>query len=131
MGWLRTVDSLKLQVSFAKEPYKRDDILQKRPIILRSPLIVATPYLVAISNWHDIPNTTTFQPEALSLSPAVCAYPLTTDNGLDTTVSRTWNHRDKTRSPKNGVGRVFFHDLIRQTHALIHTYCILRAKCPI
>ena len=28
--------SLKLQVSFAKEPYKRDDILQKRPIIWRS-----------------------------------------------------------------------------------------------
>jgi len=25
--------SLKLQVSFAKEPYKRDNILQKRPII--------------------------------------------------------------------------------------------------
>jgi len=29
-----------------KEPYKRDDILQKRPIILRSLLIVATPYKV-------------------------------------------------------------------------------------
>jgi len=35
MGWLQLVGSLKLQVSFAKEPYKRDDILQKRPIILR------------------------------------------------------------------------------------------------
>jgi len=33
MGWLRLVVSIKLQVSFAKEPYKRDDILQKRPII--------------------------------------------------------------------------------------------------
>ena len=44
MGWLRLVGSLKLQVSFAKEPYKRDDILQKRPIILRGLLIVATPY---------------------------------------------------------------------------------------
>ena len=32
--WLRLVGSLKLQVSFAKETYKRDDILQKRPIIL-------------------------------------------------------------------------------------------------
>ena len=31
-------------ISFAKEPYKRDDILQKRPVILRSLLIVATPY---------------------------------------------------------------------------------------
>jgi len=30
MGWLRLVGSLKLQVSFAKEPYKRDYILQKR-----------------------------------------------------------------------------------------------------
>jgi len=45
MGWLRFVGSLKLKVSFAKEPYRRDDILQKRPIILRSLLIVATPYL--------------------------------------------------------------------------------------
>jgi len=44
MGWLRWVGSLKVKVFFAKEPYKRDDILQKRPIILRSLLIVATPY---------------------------------------------------------------------------------------
>jgi len=44
MGWLRIAGSLKLQVSFAKEPYKRDDIPQKRPIILRGLLIVATPY---------------------------------------------------------------------------------------
>jgi len=27
MGWLRLEGSLKIQVSFAKEPYKRDDIL--------------------------------------------------------------------------------------------------------
>ena len=33
MGWLRLVGSIKLKVSFAKEPYKRDDILQKRPMI--------------------------------------------------------------------------------------------------
>ena len=32
IGWLRLVGSLKLQVSFAKEPYKRDDILQKSPM---------------------------------------------------------------------------------------------------
>jgi len=43
MGWLRLVGSLKLWVSFAKEPYKRDCVLQKRPIILRSLIIVATP----------------------------------------------------------------------------------------
>ena len=34
MGWLQLVGSLKLQVSFAKEHHKTDDILQKRPIIL-------------------------------------------------------------------------------------------------
>jgi len=44
MGWLRLVGFLKWWVSFAKEPHKRDHILQKRPIILRSLLIVATPY---------------------------------------------------------------------------------------
>ena len=33
MGWLQLVGSFKLQVSFAKEPYQRDDILQKRRII--------------------------------------------------------------------------------------------------
>jgi len=44
MGWLRLVGSLKLQVSFAKEPCKRDYILQKRPLILRSLVIVSTPY---------------------------------------------------------------------------------------
>jgi len=43
MGWLRLVGSLQLQVSFANETYKRDDILQQRPTILRSLLIVATP----------------------------------------------------------------------------------------
>ena len=43
MWWLRLVGSLKLQVSFAKQPYKRDDILQKRLVILRSLLIVVTP----------------------------------------------------------------------------------------
>ena len=48
MGWLRLVDSLKLWVSFAKEPYKRDDILQKRPVILWSLLIVATPSIIGI-----------------------------------------------------------------------------------
>jgi len=45
MGWLWLVGSLQLWVSVAKEPYKRDDVLQKRRIILRSLLIVATPYI--------------------------------------------------------------------------------------
>jgi len=47
MKWLLLVGSLQSYVSFAKEPYKRDCILQKRRIILRSLLIVATPYLSA------------------------------------------------------------------------------------
>ena len=49
MGWLRIVGSLKLQVSFAKEPYKRDNILQERSVILWSLLVVATPYGVVTS----------------------------------------------------------------------------------
>jgi len=48
VGWVRLVGSLKLLVSFAKEPYQRDDILQKRPVILRSLLIVATPYQICV-----------------------------------------------------------------------------------
>jgi len=48
MGWLQWVGSLKLQVSFAKEPYKRDDILQKRPILWRSLPIVATPFAIHV-----------------------------------------------------------------------------------
>jgi len=55
MGWLRLVGSLKSYVSFAKEPYKRDDILQKRHIILRSLLILANPYI-------DIDNLLRQQP---------------------------------------------------------------------
>jgi len=42
--WIRLAGSLKLCFSFAKEPYKRDYILQKRPVILRSLLIVGTRY---------------------------------------------------------------------------------------
>jgi len=64
MGWLRFVSSLRVQVCFAKEPYKRDYNLQKRPIILRSLLIVATPYIHTLTCriawprthvyvWHD------------------------------------------------------------------------------
>jgi len=45
MGWLWLVGSIKLQVSFAKEPYERDNILQKRLIILSILLTTATPYV--------------------------------------------------------------------------------------
>ena len=44
MEWLRLVESIKSQVSFAKEPYERDNILQKRPVNLSILLTVATPY---------------------------------------------------------------------------------------
>jgi len=37
VGWLRWVGSLKLYVSFAKEPYTRDDLLRKRPILFKEP----------------------------------------------------------------------------------------------
>jgi len=43
MGWLQLVGSIKLKVSFVKETYKRDNILQKRHIILSILLTVATP----------------------------------------------------------------------------------------
>ena len=44
MGWLRFVGSIRFEVSFAKKPYKRDNILQKRPIIWSILPTVATPY---------------------------------------------------------------------------------------
>jgi len=53
MGWLRVVGSLEIQISFAKEPYERDDILQKRRMILRSLLIVATQYSYIVSHSID------------------------------------------------------------------------------
>ena len=53
-GWLWLVGSLKLQVSFAKESHKRDYILQKRPIILRSLLIVATPYTTSLCHGRSV-----------------------------------------------------------------------------
>jgi len=58
MGCLRLVYSLKLQVSFAKEPYKRGDILQKRRIMWRSLLLVATAYLVSCytTSWPSSPG---------------------------------------------------------------------------
>jgi len=43
MEWLWLVGSIKLQVFFANEPYKRDDILEKRRMISSMLLTVATP----------------------------------------------------------------------------------------
>jgi len=42
----------KITVSFAKESYKRDDILHKRPVILSILRTVATPYAItSITNY--------------------------------------------------------------------------------
>jgi len=48
--WL--VGSIKLWVSFAKKPYKRDNILQKRPIIVSILLTEATPISGHIPNLY-------------------------------------------------------------------------------
>jgi len=58
-GWLWLVGSIKLYVSFAKEPYKRDEILQKRPVILSILLSVATPYVATrhIHMWYDMTSS--------------------------------------------------------------------------
>jgi len=79
MGWLRLVGSIKWQVSFAKEPYKSDDILQKRPIILWSLLIEATPYEELTSQTsvgispkralHFSQKRPTFLPKEANISP--------------------------------------------------------------
>jgi len=53
MGWLPLVGSLKLQVSFAKEPFKRDCNLSKIRMILRSLLIVATPYTISHRHMNE------------------------------------------------------------------------------
>jgi len=46
MGSLWLVGSFKFKVSFAQEPYKRDSILQQKPMILRSLIIVNIPYVL-------------------------------------------------------------------------------------
>jgi len=73
------IGSLKLQVSFAKDPYKRDYIMQKRPMNLRSLLIEATPYvsshIVCIFSHHVYLLTlscSTPPPSILLLSADVC-----------------------------------------------------------
>ena len=67
MGRLRLVGSLRLNVSFAKEPSKRDDILQKSPIILRNLLIVATPQQF-VTHTHDLSTLLSLSSFSLYLS---------------------------------------------------------------
>ena len=55
MLWLWLVGSIQLQVSFAKEPSKRDDIVHKRRIILSMLLTVGTPSLKPDAHRHTRP----------------------------------------------------------------------------
>jgi len=55
------VGSLKIYVSFAKEPWKRDDILQKIPIILRSLHVhVAARTWMTSSPLYEVPTLSSF-----------------------------------------------------------------------
>ena len=51
MGWLHVVGSLELQVSSAKEPYERDDILQNRP--MKETIFSTFTYTLVMYIWHD------------------------------------------------------------------------------
>jgi len=96
MGWLRLGGSLKLQVSFAKDPYKRDIILQKRPTILRSLLIVATSQLFLQDLMVSPPLFRLF---ALACFILICLFPLLL--GVEFVLTT------KSRYPKD-VGAFFF-----------------------
>jgi len=51
VGWLRLVGSIKLQVFFAKEPYKRDDILQKESYNFKEPTNRSHPIVKWRTSW--------------------------------------------------------------------------------
>ena len=57
MGWLRLVGSSKLQVSFAKEPYKRDHLVgayRRIHSFVRVPNVVPTAYKYMCINAHTL-----------------------------------------------------------------------------
>jgi len=56
MGWLRSVGSMKWQVSFAEYRLFYRSLLQKRPIILSILLTVATPYIL-MQVWYALDMT--------------------------------------------------------------------------
>jgi len=60
MGWLRLLGSFKLSFFFAKDPYKRDYILQKRPMILQSLLIEPYHYHVWITEYLEYAHQNSF-----------------------------------------------------------------------
>ena len=73
---------MKLQVSFAKEPYKRDTTLQKRPRIVSILLIIATPY---VWNFMLIPSSSHMY--EICTCPAACVVHMTHSYGV-ATISR-------------------------------------------
>ena len=82
MGWLRLVGSLRLHVSFAEYRLFYRDLLQERPMILRSLRIAATPclyvfesccqykYVYAFESWirrdYDTPRARSVSPVQVS-----------------------------------------------------------------
>jgi len=60
MGWLPSVGSLKLYLSFAKKPYKRDIYSAKSPTILGSLLIVAN-FREPTTNFREPTNRWNFR----------------------------------------------------------------------
>jgi len=98
MGWwLRFVGFWKWYVFLAKEPCKRDDILQKRPMILRSLLIVTTPYQRLdsfVNTWEYIDMSHTFiHPHELSRNELRHMCDMTHSCVRhDTSTCATWRH---------------------------------------
>ena len=56
MEWLWSVGSIKLQVSYAKEPYRRDNILHKTPIILLILGAIASEYPIRTISAPNVAN---------------------------------------------------------------------------
>jgi len=113
MGWLRLLGSFEIQVSFAKEPFKTDYILQKRPTILRSLLIIDTQYLFLTPVWGHVSVKHCLCPISVSVCASRTKRPLT--------IAPTLKH---TRSP-------YVH--MRETNLRTHNStmrCLYEINCP-
>jgi len=125
MGWLWLVGSIKLYVSFAKEPYKRDDILQKRPIILSILLTVATPYelclnLICVATPFISDTCSSWFMNTLHHTATHC-------NTLQHTATHCntlqYSACSKVKTSKTGVRHTFFGETcLIQMQAMSHSY---------
>ena len=130
MRWLRSVGSLKSYVSFAKEPYKRDCILQKRPRIVRSLLLVATPYesyrlrMTYVTHSCAFPRFTTFHKCEYDANRYVSEVILGNASRV-THTSTTWHTRKKYYIVREFIGSVNISAVIhRQSESCcIHSQC--------